>query len=139
MSSSNTYDPYIPTENGAKAATSQGNSRTAQIQAQIDETVGVMRENINKVNERGENLDSLQNKTDNLAVSAQGFRRGANQVRKRMWWKDVKMRIVIIIAIVALLCVIIIPAAVTTSDDNNNNDNKNSKNSSGSSSLPSAT
>jgi hypothetical protein len=25
--------------------------------------------------------------TDNLAVSAQGFRRGANRVRKQMWWK----------------------------------------------------
>ena len=93
-----------------------------------------MRENINKVNERGENLDSLQNKTDNLAVSAQGFRRGANQVRKRMWWKDVKMRIVIIIAIVALLCVIIIPAAVTTSDGNNDKDSSDS-----SSTSPSAT
>ena len=25
--------------------------------------------------------------SDNLAVSAQGFRRGANRVRKQMWWK----------------------------------------------------
>ncbi|EHL00798.1 putative Synaptobrevin like protein [Glarea lozoyensis 74030] len=49
---------------------------------QIDDTVGVMRENINKVSQRGERLDSLQDKTDNLAVSAQGFRRGANRVRK---------------------------------------------------------
>jgi len=54
---------------------------------QIDDTVGVMRENINKVSQRGERLDSLQDKTDNLAVSAQGFRRGANRVRKQMWWK----------------------------------------------------
>lgn len=46
-----------------------------------------MRDNINKVSQRGENLDSLQDKTDNLAVSAQGFRRGANRVRKQMWWK----------------------------------------------------
>jgi vesicle-associated membrane protein 4 len=46
-----------------------------------------MRENINKVSQRGERLDSLQDKTDNLAVSAQGFRRGANRVRKQMWWK----------------------------------------------------
>jgi vesicle-associated membrane protein 4 len=43
-----------------------------------------MRENINKVSQRGERLDSLQDKTDNLAVSAQGFRRGANRVRKQM-------------------------------------------------------
>lgn len=46
-----------------------------------------MRENINKVSQRGERLDALQDKTDNLAVSAQGFRRGANRVRKQMWWK----------------------------------------------------
>ncbi len=54
---------------------------------QIDDTVGVMRENINKVSQRGERHDALQDKTDNLAVSAQGFRRGANRVRKQMWWK----------------------------------------------------
>lgn len=77
---------------------------------QIDDTVGVMRENINKVSQRGERLDSLQDKTDNLAVSAQGFRRGANRVRKQMWWKDVKMRIWIIVGIIILLLIIIIPS-----------------------------
>lgn len=97
------YDPYIPAESATMSA-GAGSSRTAQIQAQIDETVGVMRDNINRVNERGENLDALQDKTDNLAVSAQGFRRGANQVRKRMWWKDVKMRLLIVLAII-ILCV----------------------------------
>jgi len=51
-----------------------------------------MRENINKVSQRGERLDSLQDKTDNLAVSAQGFRRGANRVRKQMWWKGQSRR-----------------------------------------------
>lgn len=69
-----------------------------------------MRENINKVSQRGENLDSLQDKTDNLAVSAQGFRRGANRVRKQMWWKDFKMRICIIVGIILLLVVIIVPS-----------------------------
>ncbi len=46
-----------------------------------------MRDNINKVADRGTRLDHLQNKTDDLAASAQGFRRGANKVRKQMWWK----------------------------------------------------
>ena len=80
---------------------------------QIDDTVGVMRENITKVSQRGERLDSLQDKTDNLAVSAQGFRRGANRVRKQMWWKDMKMRICIIIGIIILLLVIIVPAGMS--------------------------
>ena len=76
---------------------------------QIDDTVGVMRENINKVSQRGERLDSLQDKTDNLAVSAQGFRRGANRVRKQMWWKDMKMRVCLVICVIVLLVVIIVP------------------------------
>lgn len=71
-----------------------------------------MRENINKVSQRGERLDALQDKTDNLAVSAQGFRRGANRVRKQMWWKDMKMRMCLIGGIVILLIVIIVPSGM---------------------------
>jgi len=113
------YDPYIPSGQPAGVAAAapqgtQGNQRTAALQAQIDDTVGVMRENINKVSQRGERLDSLQDKTDNLAVSAQGFRRGANRVRKRMWYADMKMRLCLIGGIVILLIVIIVPAVVAT-------------------------
>lgn len=71
-----------------------------------------MRDNINKVAERGERLDSIENKTDNLAISAQGFRRGANRVRKDMWWKDMKMRMCLIIGVIIVLVVIIVPIAV---------------------------
>ncbi|KAL5363886.1 synaptobrevin-domain-containing protein [Aspergillus floccosus] len=115
------YDPYIPSGSngagaGAGASTAQqnGDPRTREIDKKIQETVDTMRSNIFKVSERGERLDSLQDKTDNLAVSAQGFRRGANRVRKQMWWKDMKMRVCLIICIILLLVVIIVPAVVTT-------------------------
>ncbi|KAK5233538.1 hypothetical protein LTR47_005160 [Exophiala xenobiotica] len=52
----------------------------------MHEHIQTMHENIQKLSQRGERLDSLQDKTDNLAVSAQGFRRGANRVRKRNCW-----------------------------------------------------
>ncbi|KAF3018495.1 SNAP receptor, synaptobrevin [Neopestalotiopsis sp. 37M] len=108
------YDPYIPSGQQAGAGQQGGNARTQALQAQIDDTVGVMRENINKVSQRGERLDALQDKTDNLAVSAQGFRRGANRVRKQMWWKDMKMRMCLIVGIIILILVIVIPAVVAT-------------------------
>ncbi|KAJ5439063.1 Synaptobrevin [Penicillium daleae] len=118
MSSEAPYDPYIPAGSsgaaGGASAQQNGNQRTAALQAQIDDTVGVMRENINKVSQRGERLDSLQDKTDNLAVSAQGFRRGANRVRKQMWWKDMKMRVCLAICVVVLLVVIIVPGKTLT-------------------------
>ncbi|GAB7346639.1 hypothetical protein MBLNU459_g1773t1 [Dothideomycetes sp. NU459] len=109
------YDPYIPSgQSGGSSAGRDGNQRTAALQAEIDSTVNVMRNNINKVSERGERLDSLQDKTDNLAVSAQGFRRGANRVRKQMWWKDMKMRMCLIVGIIILLIVIIVPSVIAT-------------------------
>ncbi|EEP81117.1 SNC2 protein [Uncinocarpus reesii 1704] len=108
------YDPYIPNNSNPNGGGNSGNQRTAALQAQIDDTVGVMRENINKVSQRGERLDSLQDKTDNLAVSAQGFRRGANRVRKQMWWKDFKMRIWLIVGIIILLVIIIVPSVLAT-------------------------
>lgn len=111
------YDPYIPNDGHAANTNNQqngGNQRTAALQAEIDSTVGIMRDNINKVSERGARLDSLQDKTDNLAVSAQGFRRGANRVRKQMWWKDMKMRMCLVIGIILLLVIIIVPSVVAT-------------------------
>lgn len=69
-----------------------------------------MQKNIDLVAQRGQRLDNLQDKTDNLAQSAQGFRRGANRVRKQMWWKDMKMRMCLIVGVIILILIIVIPS-----------------------------
>jgi vesicle-associated membrane protein 4 len=53
----------------------------------MDETMEVLKKNMELAGRRGENLDDLQDKTGRLADSAGEFRRGANKVRKDMWWK----------------------------------------------------
>jgi len=113
MSDSNTglYDPYV--KRGADGAEgSSGNQRTDNLTREIQGAVDTMRNNITKISERGERLDHLQDKTDHLSEQASGFRRGANRVRKQMWWKDMKMRMCIIIGIILLLVVIIVPSAI---------------------------
>jgi hypothetical protein len=57
------YDPYLPRGGSSSNPPAGGNPKTAAIQAQIDDTVGIMRDNITKVAERGERLDQLQDKT----------------------------------------------------------------------------
>jgi hypothetical protein len=57
------YDPYLPRGGSSSNPSGAGNPKTAAIQAQIDDTVGIMRDNITKVAERGERLDQLQDKT----------------------------------------------------------------------------
>ncbi|KAL3234829.1 Uncharacterized protein RNJ44_02617 [Nakaseomyces bracarensis] len=99
------YDPYLLADDGQP-------NKTAALQAEIDDTVDIMRNNINKVAERGEMLNSIDDDAENLAMSAQGFKRGANRVRKQMWWKDLKMRMCLFLAAVLLLVVIIVPIVV---------------------------
>ncbi|RUS16832.1 synaptobrevin-domain-containing protein [Endogone sp. FLAS-F59071] len=101
------YDPFIPNNNNKSPPA--GNQKAQRVQAQVDEVVGIMQENIDKVMQRGERLDDLRGKTDDLQQTATHFRRGANQVRKRMWYKDMKWRLIIIAAVIIILAVIIIP------------------------------
>ena len=49
-----------PTNNNNNKPSS---SKAAQVKTEVDEVVGIMQTNIHKVIERGEQLDTLQNKT----------------------------------------------------------------------------
>jgi len=58
------YDPYLPRDGPSSSGAGQGgNAKTAAIQAQINDTVGIMKTNLDKVMERGELVDSLHDKT----------------------------------------------------------------------------
>lgn len=115
------YDPYISQnenifsddhELNQEAETKHEPSKAQALKSEIDDTVGIMRDNINKVAERGERLTTIEDKADNLAMSAQGFKRGANRVRKQMWLKDLKMKACLVLGIIILLVVVIVPIVV---------------------------
>jgi vesicle-associated membrane protein 4 len=80
-------DPYI-SAGGSDTVAGQisGNQRTAALQAQIDDTVDVMREDIKKVSLRGEKLDALQDKTEYLSSSSQAFKKGSNPLGEQQGW-----------------------------------------------------
>lgn len=60
------YDPYIPNSQRGQDAS---NNKTARVQQQVDEVVGIMQENIDKVMQRGERLDDLRGKTGKMTCS----------------------------------------------------------------------
>jgi len=64
-------------------------------QKEIDEARGIMNENIERVLERGERMDTLIDKTGRLQGSARDFRMKGTNLQRRMWWKDVKLRIML--------------------------------------------
>ncbi|PVH69636.1 hypothetical protein DL98DRAFT_353667, partial [Cadophora sp. DSE1049] len=81
---------------------------TSHLQAQVDDPFYIMRENIKKVLERGENLDILKGKTDDLVVQSDSFSRDANEVNTRMCSKHIKSSIYLISCVILLLVVLLI-------------------------------
>jgi hypothetical protein len=50
-----------------------------------------MVQNIDSILQRGERLDLLVDKTDTLAGQAYAFRRGARNVRRQQWWRNIRI------------------------------------------------
>lgn len=86
--------------------------RLSRIQGQVSEVVGVMQNNISKVMERGDRLEDLSIKSDELSSHSDMFRSNASTLRKQMWWKECKMRIFLAVIIVVILLIIIVPIII---------------------------
>ena len=78
----------------------------ANTQQEIDNVKGIMTENIERVLERGERIDLLVDKTDRLGAGAQDFRMRSRGLKRRMWWKNVKLMVLIAVVVVFLIVLI---------------------------------
>lgn len=73
------------------------------VQNEIENVRGIMTENIERVLERGERIDLLVDKTDRLGGSAHDFRVRSRGLRRRMWWKNVKLMALLVVVVVFLV------------------------------------
>ena len=85
--------------------TTEGGKQDAitNVQQDIDNVRGIMTENIERVLERGERLDLLVDKTDRLGVGAHDFRVRSRGLKRRMWWKNVKLMVLLGVVVVFLI------------------------------------
>ncbi|XP_076882829.1 vesicle-associated membrane protein 721-like [Bidens hawaiensis] len=85
-------------------------SKLSKVKAQVSEVKGVMMENIEKVLDRGEKIELLVDKTETLHSQAQGFRTQGTQLRRKMWFKNMKIKLIVLAIIIALILVIFFSA-----------------------------
>jgi len=94
--------------NSASQVSQQNASkRLQQTQAQVDEVVGIMRTNVEKVLERDQKLSELDDRADALQQGASQFEQQAGKLKRKFWWKNLKM-ILILVAIALIILIIII-------------------------------
>lgn len=91
---------------------SVGNANIHRLQNQVDEVVDVMQSNIGRVMDRGDRLEDLHDKSENLSSSAHAFRVKARSLQRQMWWKECRMRILLAVIVVIILTIIIVPIII---------------------------
>ncbi|KAL9097038.1 MAG: hypothetical protein Q9165_001002 [Trypethelium subeluteriae] len=73
------------------------------VQEEIEDVRGIMSENIERVLERGERIDLLVDKTDRLGGSARDFRVRSRGLRRKMWWKNVRLMVLLVVVVIFLI------------------------------------
>ncbi|WWC59762.1 uncharacterized protein I303_102324 [Kwoniella dejecticola CBS 10117] len=77
------------------------------IQDQLDSTKQVLVDNIDKINERGQRLDHLEQQTQDLSIQSRTFNQTAKRTNRMMWWKNKKWTIAICALVLIILAGII--------------------------------
>merc|ERR1711981_1237874 len=80
--------------------------RMAQQQAQVDEVVGIMKNNVEKVLERDSKLSELDERADALQDGASQFEKQAGKLKNKFWLQN--MKYIIAGAIVGLILLILL-------------------------------
>lgn len=122
MSALNGTDGGDPVVGGPKLNPQQiaANKRLQQTQAQVDEVVGIMRVNVEKVLERDQKLSELDDRADALQHGASQFEQQAGKLKRKYWWKNLKMMLLIGVILLIILIVIIVYATGGSSSDDGN-------------------
>ncbi|BES92618.1 Synaptobrevin [Nesidiocoris tenuis] len=103
-------------ESGRSYGESSRNPRLQETQKQVDEVVGIMRNNIDKVLERDTKLSELDDRVDALNNSAIQFEQHAIKIKRKMWWKNLKFTL-ILGGIIGLFIIIMIIWIASSSGD----------------------
>ena len=90
-------DAYF--RDGSKNPTTEASKRLQQTKAQVDEVVGIMRNNVEKVIERDGKLTELDDRAGALQEGASQFEQQASKLKKKFWWQDMKVSFVTLLMI----------------------------------------
>jgi vesicle-associated membrane protein 7 len=75
----------------------------SRVHGELDELKNIMVKNIDNVAMRGERLELLVNKTENLSANSVTFRKTSRNLARSMFWKNVKLYIILGVIITLII------------------------------------
>ncbi|XP_027487003.1 vesicle-associated membrane protein 8-like isoform X2 [Corapipo altera] len=90
-----------------------GDGRVRALQREVQGVTTIMTQNVERILARGENLEQLHSKSQDLEATSEHFRTTSQKMARRYWWKNVKL-LVILGLVGAIVLIIIILLATGT-------------------------
>jgi len=78
-----------------------------QLRSNLDEVKGIMVDSIEKVLERGESIELLLGRTENLTSTAVNFKRKSEELKNALIWRNVKISLAIAFVVLVIILIII--------------------------------
>uniref|UniRef100_A0A0B6ZFF2 V-SNARE coiled-coil homology domain-containing protein n=1 Tax=Arion vulgaris TaxID=1028688 RepID=A0A0B6ZFF2_9EUPU len=90
------------------------NTQLNHLENEVSEVTSLLRDNVEKVLDRGERIDTLQSRSEDLESSSSHFRSSAVKIRKKMWWQNCKMTCIVATVIGLIIVIIVVVILVET-------------------------
>ncbi|CAH1777508.1 unnamed protein product [Owenia fusiformis] len=81
--------------------------KVAKVSGEVEELKGIMVRNIDNLATRGEKLELLVDKTEDLSSNAVSFKKTSRNLARSMWWKNFKITLIIFVVVVVILYFIV--------------------------------
>ena len=89
-------------------------TKIEETQRLTSSVVEIMRDNIGKMLQREERLESLSDSTDQLAADARTFQMRSRDLRRQYCWKNWKLTLMIVGVCLIILAIIIMAIVLST-------------------------
>ena len=87
--------------------------RFQRINDDLDETQGLMAENISNMTKNIAAAEDLEGQTSDMMNHANDFRKASTNLKRNMWWKNMKLWLIIggVVGVILIIIIIIIIAS----------------------------
>jgi vesicle-associated membrane protein 4 len=87
---------------------SNNNDTIILLNKEIENVTTIMKNNVQSILIRDQNLTHLEEASENLSESSNMFEKKANKLKKKMWWSDKKTSCILLSVIIFIILIIVL-------------------------------
>lgn len=102
----NSYDPYHEPDNENQKL------KTNKIDKDLNDVMMIIKQNINKLAERGELINGSECDSEKLKINSQSFKKRSKKLKKEIWWRNFRVKMISLALLITIISTLTIALAV---------------------------